>query len=114
VVWQERRAHEWAHEHRTWHERGGYHGYRIPHDRFVVHFGPQHRFRVHTLPILVVAGRPRFQLHGCWFSVVDPWPEYWAANWYETDDVYVAYVNDGYYLYNTRHPGVAVSVSVSL
>jgi hypothetical protein len=114
VVWQQRRAHQWTSEHRTWKQRGGYHGYRIPHDRYIVYFGPQHRFRVHTLPILVVAGHPRFQYRGCWFSLVDPWPEYWSASWYETDDVYVEYVNDGYYMYNTRHPGVAISISVSL
>ena len=113
VVWQERRARHWAHEHRGWYQRGGYHGYRVPHERYRVWFGPAHRFRVHALPVLVVAGHPRFHYHGYWVTMVDPWPEYWAVNWYETDDVYVAYVNDGYYLYNVRHPGVAVAVNIS-
>jgi hypothetical protein len=45
--------------------------------------------------------------------MVDPWPEHWAMNWYETDDVYVAYVNDGYYMYNVTRPGVALAVSIS-
>jgi hypothetical protein len=45
--------------------------------------------------------------------MVDPWPEYWARTWYETDDVYVDYVNDGYYMYNRRHPGVAIAVNVA-
>jgi hypothetical protein len=36
------------------------------------------------------------------------------VNWYETDDVYVAYVDGGYYMYNSRHPGVAIAVSISL
>jgi hypothetical protein len=62
----------------------------------------------------VVGGYPRFQYGGFWFSMVDPWPEYWAHNWYETDDVYVDYVNDGYYMYNRRHPGVAIAINVSL
>jgi hypothetical protein len=114
VVWQQRRAHQWESEHRSWQERGGYRGYRIPRDRYIVYFGPEHRFRVHTLPVLVVADHPRFQYHGCWFTLVDPWPEYWSPSWYETDDVYVKYVHDGYYMYNVRHPGVGIAISVSL
>lgn len=113
VVWQERRAREWAHEHRSWRERGGYHGYRVPHDRYIVYFGPEHRFRIHTLPVVIVAGHPRFRYQGYWVSVVDPWPEHWATNWYETDEVYVHYVDDGYYLYNVRHPGVGIAVNIS-
>jgi hypothetical protein len=112
-VWQDHRAHNWKSEHRGWHERGGYHGYRIPDDRFRAHFGRGHWFRVHSAPMIVVDGYPRFQYSGFWFSVVDPWPEYWARTWYETDDVYVDYVNDGYYMYNRRHPGVAIAVNVS-
>jgi hypothetical protein len=114
VVWQEHRSSEWAHEHRDWQQRGGYHGYRIPHDRYVVYFGREHRFRVNTLPVVVVAGHPRFHFHDCWFTLVDPLPGYWSASWYQTDEVYVEYVHDGYYMYNTRHPGVAIAVSVSL
>jgi hypothetical protein len=60
-----------------------------------------------------VDGYPRFQYSGFWFSLVDPWPEYWSPRWYQTDDVYVDYVNDGYYMYNRRHPGVAIAVNVS-
>ncbi len=112
-VWQDHRAHNWKHEHRDWHERGGYHGYRIPNDHFRAHFGRGHWFRVRSTPIIVVDGYPRFQYSGFWFSVVDPWPEYWARTWYETDDVYVDYVNEGYYMYNRRHPGVAIAVNVS-
>jgi hypothetical protein len=112
-VWQDHRAHNWQHEHRGWHERGGYRGYRIPEDRFRVYFGRGHYFRVRSTPIIVVDGYPRFQYSGFWFSLVDPWPEYWASTWYETDDVYVDYVNDGYYMYNRRHPGVAIAVNVS-
>ena len=112
-VWQVHRAKNWKHEHRGWHERGGYHGYRIPEDRFRAHFGRAHWFRVRSVPIIVVDSYPRFQYGGFWFSMVDPWPEYWAPTWYETDDVYVDYVNDGYYMYNRRHPGVAIAVNVS-
>ena len=112
-VWQDHRARHWQGEHRGWRERGGYHGYRIPEDRFRAHFGRGHWFRVYRYPVVVVGGYPRFQYQGFWFSLVDPWPEYWASNWYETDDVYVDYVNDGYYMYNRRHPGVAIAVNVS-
>ena len=113
VAWQDHRAQHWEQEHRTWHERGGYRGYHIPQDRFRANFGRGHWFRVHSAPILVVGGYPRFQYGGFWFSVVDPWPEYWSRTWYETDDVYVDYVNDGYYMYNRRHPGVAIAINVS-
>jgi len=112
-VWQDHRAKDWKHEHRGWHERGGYRGYRIPEDSFHSNFGRGHWFRVRSNPILVVGGYPRFQYGGFWFSVVDPWPEYWSRTWYDTDDVYVDYVNDGYYMYNRRHPGVGIAVNVS-
>jgi hypothetical protein len=112
-VWQGHRAKNWQHEHHGWHERGGYRGYRIPDDRFHANFGRGHWFRVHSNPIIVVGGYPRFQYGGFWFSVVDPWPEYWSRTWYDTDDVYVDYVNDGYYMYNRRHPGVGIAVNVS-
>jgi len=113
-IWQRQRAHDWQREHRPWHARGGYHGYRIPEDRFYAHFGRGHWFRVHDVPVVVVEGYPRFQFGGYWFSVVDPCPETWAPTWYRTDDVYVDYVNDGYYMYNRRHPGIAIAINVSL
>jgi hypothetical protein len=113
-IWQRQRAHDWRREHRPWHARGGYHGYRIPEDRFRAHFGRGHWFRVHDLPVVVVEGSPRFQFGGYWFSVVDPCPETWSPVWYRTDDVYVDYVNDGYYMYNRRHPGIAIAINVSL
>jgi hypothetical protein len=113
-AWESHRATHWEHEHHSWHERGGYRGYRIPEARFHEHFGHGRWFRVQTAPVLVVGGYPRFRYGGFWFSVVDPWPEYWARTWYETDDVYIDYVNDGYYMYNRRHPGVAIAINVSL
>ena len=63
---------------------------------------------------MVVGGYPRFQYEGYWFSPVDPWPEDWANNWYDTDDVYVTYVNNGYYLFNSRYPNVGIAVSISM
>jgi hypothetical protein len=113
-VWHEHRAHSWKSEHRTWQQRGGYHGYRIPEDHFRGHFGPGHLFRLHSYPILVVGGFPRFQYGGYWLSVVDPWPEYWSDNWYDDDDVYINYSDDGYYLFNHRHPQDRLAITVFL
>jgi hypothetical protein len=45
---------------------------------------------------------------------VDPWPEYWANNWYDTDDVYVTYADNGYYLFNRRYPNVGIAISISM
>jgi hypothetical protein len=46
--------------------------------------------------------------------MVDPWPGDWGSNWYNTDEVYVEYVDNGYYLFNSRYPGMGVAISVSL
>jgi hypothetical protein len=114
AAWQQHRTQSWQSDHRSWQQRGGYNGYRIPDDRFRVNFGPDHEFRILGLPFLVVGGYPRFQYGGYWFSAVDPWPESWADDWYDTDDVYVAYVDNGYYLYNRRYPTVGIAISISL
>ncbi len=60
----------------------------------------------------MVGGYPRFQYGVYWFSLIDPWPEYWSDDWYDNDDVYVDYSEDGYYMYNRRHPGDRIAVSV--
>ncbi len=114
-AWQQAAGSQhWDSDHRTWQQRGGYHGYRIPDDRFRGYFGPSHGFRIYGLPFLVVGGYPRFQYEGYWFSPVDPWPEYWGNDWYDNDDVYVNYVDNGYYLYNRRYPNVAIAINVSM
>lgn len=112
-IWRRHRARDWASQHRTWKQRGGYTGYRIPASYFRLYYGPSHWFRVYRLPFVYVAGYPRFQYAGYWFVVLDPIPEYWGAYWYEYDDVYIAYVDDGYYLFNRRwphRPGVAITI----
>jgi flagellar motor protein MotB len=112
AAWTDHRAHNWKSEHRDWKERGGYNGYRIPEDRYRGYFGAEHAFRIYTYPVVIVGGDPRFQYGGFWFSAVDPWPEYWSANWYDNDDVYITYADDGYYLYNRRYPQDRIAVSV--
>jgi hypothetical protein len=111
--WQQHRSQNWDSDHRNWQQRGGYHGYRIPDDRFRGYFGPDHGFRIYGLPFLVVGGYPRFQYEGYWISLVDPWPEYWGNDWYDNDDVYIAYVDNGYYLYNRRYPNIGIAVNIS-
>ncbi len=79
---------------------------RIPEERFHSNFGHEHRFRIGNPRI--VGGYSRFQYGGYWFGFVEPWPE----GWYYTDDVYVDYVDDGYYLYNPYYPGVRIAINV--
>jgi hypothetical protein len=107
------RASSWNNDHRTWGQRGGYNGYRIPQDRFGLYFGSNHFFRIYGLPMFFVGGYPRFQYDGYWVTFVDPWPETWPDTWYETDDVYLDYTGDGYYLYNRTRPGPGIAVTIA-
>jgi hypothetical protein len=112
--WQHRRASHWESEHRDWHARGGYRGYRIPDDYFRVHYGNGHYFHVYGLPFAYEGSYPRFQYAGHWLTIMDPYPEYWGPTWYQNDDVYVDYRGDGYYLFNRRYPGrpgLAINIS---
>ena len=106
------RAHNWQSEHRDWQQRGGYNGYRIPDDRYRGHFGQDHWFRIHRYPMELYGGYPRFRYGGFWFGFMDPWPEYWSDDWYDNDDVYVVYSDDGYYLYNRRYPQDRIAITV--
>jgi hypothetical protein len=107
------RATSWSSQHKTWQQRGGYNGYRIPDDRFSLYFGSNHFFHIGSLPMLFVGGYPRFQYDGYWITFVDPWPEDWSPTWYETDNLYLAY-DDGYYLYDTNYPGIGIAVTISM
>ena len=113
-LWQQHRARDWRSEHRNWQQRGGYSGYHIPERHFRSHFGPEYLFRIDSYPVMLVGGRLHFQNGGFGFSVMDPWPEYWADNWYENDDVFVDYSEDGYYLYNRRYPEDRIAITVNL
>jgi hypothetical protein len=107
------RARTWHDEHRTWRQRGGYNGYRIPDDRFRLYFGREHFFHVGQLPLFFVGGYPRFQYDGYWVTFLDPWPENWAPTWYDSDDVYIDYTDDGYYMYDRSYPGEGIAVTIS-
>jgi hypothetical protein len=107
------RASSWSTQHRTWQQRGGYNGYRVPDDRFSLYFGSAHFFNIGSLPLLFVGGYPRFQYDGYWVTLMDPWPETWPPLWYEADNVYIDWGGDGYYLYDTNYPGIALAVTIS-
>lgn len=112
--WDQHRARHFEAEHRSWRDRGGYRGYMVPRDDFRRRFGRNHYFRIFGLPFMEVGGYPRFQYGGLWFSMAEPYPEYWGDNWYRGDDMYVDYNDGGYYLYNRRfpgRPGVAIVIS---
>ena len=81
---------------------------RIPDQRFHSNFGRDHHFRIGD-PVMV-GGYSRFQYGGYWFGFVEPWP----AGWYYTDDVYIDYVDGGYYMYDPYYPGARFAISVVL
>ncbi len=78
---------------------------RIPEDHFRANFGSTHVFVINRV---IVEGAPRFQYGGYWFGFGEPWPMGWSY----TDNVYVDYVDGGYYLYNPVHPGIRIVINV--
>ncbi len=86
-------------------QSAGNHG-RIPDARFRESFGRGHTFRVSRSEF--AGGSRRFQYGGYWFALINPWP----VGWLYTDDVYVDYMNGGYFLCDPIHPGVYLSISI--
>ena len=79
---------------------------RIADEHFRTRFGREHHFAVRN--VVVVGGERRFEYSGYRFGFVEPWPGGWAY----TDNVYIDLVDGEYYLYNLRHPGVRILVTV--
>lgn len=84
----------------------GNRGGRIPDDRFRANFGHTHEFRINRPTI--VGGASRFQYGGYWFGFGQPWP----VGWLYSDEVYVDYIDGGYFLYDPVHPGIRISINV--
>lgn len=86
-------------------QSAGGHG-SIPEARFRSSFGRGHTFHVNRGEF--ANGPGRFQYGGYWFNTVDAWP----VGWLYTDDVYVDYLNGGYFLCDPIHPGVYISINI--
>jgi hypothetical protein len=112
ATWQQDRSQNWASDHRTWEQRGGYGGFYIPQATYNLSFGNDHFFRLRALPSIYM-GYPRFAYGGYSFLLLDPWPGTWSVNWFDTDDLYIDY-DDGYYLYDRNYPYVRLAVTVSV
>ena len=109
---QQGRDQNWAADHRSWAQRGGYGGSYIPQASFGLYFGSNHFFHIGGMPVMYM-GYPRFEYNGFSFLIVDPWPGSWQEDWYASDDVYIDY-DGGYYLYDRRYPGIRLAVTVAL
>jgi hypothetical protein len=77
---------------------------RITNEHYTASFGSEHRFHVNRGDY----DHRRFDYGGYSFGFIDPWPMGWG---YE-DDVYVVYVDGGYYMYDVVHPGLRLSINI--
>lgn len=109
-TFQQDASRNWASDHRSWAQRGGYGGYYIPQYSFNLYFGRQHFFRLGALPVMYL-GYPRFDYEGTSFLLLDPWPQNWSQDWYASDDVYIDY-DDGYYLYDRNYPQQRLAITI--
>jgi hypothetical protein len=77
---------------------------RITNEHYTASFGSEHRFHVNQGDY----DHRRFDYGGYSFGFIDPWPMGWGYG----DDVYVVYVDGGYYMYDVVHPGVRLSINI--
>jgi hypothetical protein len=77
---------------------------RISDASYASNFGSGHSFHVNRGEY----DRRRFEYGGYSFGFIDPWP----VGWGYSDDVYVVYLNGGYYMYDRVHPGLRISVNI--
>jgi hypothetical protein len=82
----------------------------IPDPQFKAHFGKQHTFAVNRVitTTTIVPNQTQFVFAGYTFIFLDPWP----AGWLFTDDCYIDFVEDEYFLIDVFHPGVRVALFV--
>jgi Ni/Co efflux regulator RcnB len=82
------------------------HAHHIDDEHFRQHFGHEHHFVIRH--VNVVEGRPRFGYGGYNFEIAQPWPHGWSYN----DNTYIDFIDGGYFLFDERHPGVRIAVTV--
>lgn len=89
--------------------RGHWDGRHFDHDYFVGHWGYGHSFYWGHCNWYGQRFYPGsyFWYGGAYFVIVDEIPPYWYD-----DEVYVDFVDDGYWLINPQYPGVRFSVNV--
>jgi len=77
---------------------------RISDAHYASSFGSGHTFHVSEGDYR----NHRFQYGGYSFGFLDPWP----VGWGYSDDVYVVYVDGGYYMYDPVHVGMRISINI--
>jgi hypothetical protein len=77
---------------------------RISDEHYAASFGSEHSFHVNRGDY----DSRRFAYGGYSFAFIDPWP----IDWGYSDDVYVVYADDGYYMYDRVHPGLRISINI--
>ena len=84
----------------------------IPDQKFKASFGHQHRFAARQViqTTTVVAGQTQFVYSGFTFIILDPWP----SDWLYTDDCYIDYEDDDYFLVDLLHPGIRIALFVQM
>ena len=85
-------------------------GGHIPDAKFKASFGRQHRFAVNRVitTTTIVPQQTQFVYSGVTFVFVDSWPTGWAFS----DECYIDYVDDEYFLFDELHPGVQIALLV--
>jgi hypothetical protein len=84
----------------------GNHYGRISDVSYRSHFGQGHSF--HMGRPQMIEGYNRFQYGGYWFGYNEGWPVGWDYN----DDCYVEYIDGAYYMFDVRHPGFRLTLSI--
>jgi len=82
----------------------------IPDPQFKAHFGKRHTFAVNRVVTTstIVPNQSQFVYERYTFVFLDSWP----SDWLFTDDCYIDYVDDEYFLFDVFHPGIRVALFV--
>jgi hypothetical protein len=82
----------------------------IPDPKFKANFTRQHTFTVNRVitQTTIIPNQTQFVYGGYTFIFLDPWP----ADWVFTDECYIDFLDDEYFLIDVLHPGVRVALFV--